>query len=172
MMYLIHKPNDPPYALAFIVDAENSIDVSFSEDPVPGFEVLGFVKITDEHNIFLTPKVFKWADYENKTRLGKWWTRLPNTVKDFMIAFSFLASLVLAILQILELLKILPSLVFSSQNVVYLIRYFCTPTLRTEWNPRLPSRGFFVCNLCPPDLRSPSPFSKGKWGGQGGVLKE
>ena len=52
MMYFIHKPNDPPFSLSFVVNAENSVDISLFEDPIPGFEVLGLVKVTNEHTIF------------------------------------------------------------------------------------------------------------------------
>ena len=52
MNYYVHKPNEPPYVLAFDFDAKNSIEIELPEDPVPGFEVLGLVKITGEHNIF------------------------------------------------------------------------------------------------------------------------
>ena len=85
------------------------------EDPLPGFEVLGLVKFTEESRVFLTPKAFKWAAYQKKSRLGKWWARLPGNVKDVMIFISFILSLVgviissyLAYLQILERLKPVP----------------------------------------------------------------
>jgi hypothetical protein len=81
-----------------------------SENPILGFELLGLVKITSDHTFFLLPRAFNWAAYERKSRLGKWLVRLPNIIKDFMIALSFFASLVLVILQILEHFKILRQL--------------------------------------------------------------
>lgn len=106
--YYVHRPDDPPYFLDFVFDAKNSIETNLPEDPVPGFEVLGLVRITGEHNIFLTPKAFKWADYEKKNRFLKWWIRLPNVLKDIMLVIAFILSLVLTILQILEKFKTSP----------------------------------------------------------------
>ena len=105
--YFVHKPDEPPYYLDFVFSAENSIEITLPEDPVPGFEVLGFVKITGEHSIFFTLKVFSWADYEKKNQFLKWWIRHSNVLKDIMLITAFLLSLALTILQILEKFKIL-----------------------------------------------------------------
>jgi hypothetical protein len=102
--YFVHKPNNPPYALSFIFNTENEINVNLPEDPVPGFEVLGLAKITDKHSIFLTPKIFKWADYESKNKLTKWWARNLSNTKDIVLAISFVLSLALTILQIYQAL--------------------------------------------------------------------
>ena len=99
--YGIHKPDDPPYYLHFVLGNEK-IKVEFLEDPTPGFEVLGLIKQTDEHTIFLTPKVFKWAKYERKNCLLKWAERNPNIIRDVFLAISFLLSFALLILEVLQ----------------------------------------------------------------------
>ena len=38
----IHKPNEPPYPLAFLIDGESE-NITLHEDPISGFEILGFV---------------------------------------------------------------------------------------------------------------------------------
>jgi len=102
--YFVHKPNNPPYSLSFAFNSTNNIDIDLPEDPIPGFEVLGLVKITDQHSIFLTPKVFKWVNYENKNRFAKWWERNMSNTKDIILAISFVLSLALTILQIYQAL--------------------------------------------------------------------
>jgi hypothetical protein len=103
--YYIHKPNNPPYYLSLVFNSENEISKELPEDPVPGFEVLGLVKITDEHNIFLTPKLFAWADYQSKNRFMRWWARNLSNTKDIILAISFTLSLILTILQIYQALS-------------------------------------------------------------------
>lgn len=105
IMFFVHKPNDPPYTLSFVFNPTSEITVNLSENPIPGFEALGFVKIIGDHNIFLMPKIFKWADYERKNSFLKWLSRLPNVVKDLMLATAFILALVLTILQIYEIVK-------------------------------------------------------------------
>jgi hypothetical protein len=102
--YFVHKPNNPPYYLSFVFNSKNEINEELPEDPVPGFEVLRLVKITDTHSIFLTPKIFAWADYQNKNRLMRWWARNLSNTKDIILAIAFILSLVLTILQIYQAL--------------------------------------------------------------------
>jgi hypothetical protein len=96
--YTIRKHDTPPYNLTFTVGGEE-IKADFMEDPVPGFEVLGLVKKTDEHTLFLTPNLFEWAEYEQKSGFMKWIARNPNLARDLLLAISILLSLTLLILQ-------------------------------------------------------------------------
>jgi hypothetical protein len=99
--YVIQKHNKPPYNLSFII-REEEIKVDLFEDPVPGFEVLGLVKRTDEHTLFLTPKLFKWADYEQKNQFMKWVARNPNLARDALLAISILLSITLILLRFFQ----------------------------------------------------------------------
>ena len=85
------------------------IGLDLSEDPALAFEMLGFIKHDEEKSIIvLTPKVLRWADYENKNRFLKFLARLPSKVKDFMIFVAFVLSLALTVLQILQSLNQTP----------------------------------------------------------------
>lgn len=111
--YVAHSPDGLEYHLSFIFpgNTNRAIDIDLPEDPIPGFEALGFiVRISGNQmkSIFLTPKLFKWVKYEKKNMFGKFWVRLPSWIKDFMIFVAFLLSLGLTILQIFESLKSTP----------------------------------------------------------------
>lgn len=99
--YTIHKHNKPPFKLSLTLGDE-TIKAELLEDPVPGLEVLGLIKRTDEHTIFLMPKLFKWADYENKNPFMRWVERNPNIARDVLLAISILLSLVLLILRFVQ----------------------------------------------------------------------
>jgi hypothetical protein len=99
--YHIEKHEKPPYDLTFTVGAEE-IQAELMEDPIPGFEVLGLVKKTDEHTLFLTPNLYEWADYEHKSGFMKWVYRNPNIARDVLLAISVLLSLTLLILKITQ----------------------------------------------------------------------
>jgi hypothetical protein len=102
--YFFHKPNNPPYHLLFSFSSADEINIALLENPVPGFEVLGLVKVTDNDNIFLTPKLFIWADYQNKNRFMRWWARNLSNTKDIILAIAFILSIVLTVLQIYQAL--------------------------------------------------------------------
>lgn len=104
VQYGIHKPNDPPYYLYFYVDSEKQFEIELPENPIPGLELLGFIKIIDDNAFFLLPEVFKWAEYERKNLFLKWLARLPNSIKDIMLGIAFTLSLILTALQIYDLL--------------------------------------------------------------------
>lgn len=99
--YEIHKHNNPPYRLDLTL-GEEKIESDFSENPVPGFEVLGLVKSTDKHTLFLTPKLFKWAEYEQKSGFMKWVARNPNLARDVLLAVSILLSLAILLLRLFQ----------------------------------------------------------------------
>lgn len=100
-----HPDADGIYHLTFYCVLEDRLGRDWPEDPVPGFEALGLIKMTRQSTFFLTPKAFKWADYEKKNRILKWWVRLPDRIKEFMIVFSFVVSLILVLLQIWEKIR-------------------------------------------------------------------
>ena len=84
-------------------------------NPIMSFDCFGLISLYYQEQFTLTPNAFKWAAYQKKSRLEKWWARLPGNVKDVMIIISFILSLVgvilssyLAYLQILEKLKPVP----------------------------------------------------------------
>jgi hypothetical protein len=80
----------------------DQLEVKLPENRLRAFEILGFLKYDDIANtIYLTPVVFKWADYEKKNRLGKFFAKHP--FKDYMLALSVILSVSLTILQILGL---------------------------------------------------------------------
>jgi hypothetical protein len=102
------------YYLSFIFSADAGIkdskDIELPENPILGFEILGFVKYDEEkHTVFLTPKLFKWASYEKKNRFGKFWVKLPNIIKDLMLVIAFMLSLALTAIEILQKFKVLPT---------------------------------------------------------------
>jgi len=109
-----HSTGDGEYYLHFIFiedEKDDSLEVKLHENPIQGFEVLGFVVRdveTKDETIFFTPKLFKWSDYENKNWFLKFLARLPSKVKDFMIVVAFVLSLILTVLQILQSLKPAP----------------------------------------------------------------
>src|SRR5688572_20060536 len=74
--YSGHPDDNAIYHLTFYCVLEDRIARDWPENPVPGFEVLGLVKITGK-SFVLTPQIFKWAAYQNKSKFGKWWVRLP-----------------------------------------------------------------------------------------------
>ena len=95
--------------ISVVLDDMVQIGLDLSEDPALAFEMLGFVKYDEEKGVIvLTPKVFKWANYENKNWFLKFLARLPSKVKDFMIFVAFVLSLALTVLQILQSLKPTP----------------------------------------------------------------
>jgi len=78
-------------------------------NPIISFDCLGLIILYNNNQFTLTPIAFKWAAYQKKSRLGKWWARLPGNVRDVMLAISFILALGLTILQILQALKIIPT---------------------------------------------------------------
>lgn len=105
--YVAHSPDGMEHHLSFIFpgNTNRAIDIDMPEDPIPGFEALGFIICNSGNqmnSIFLTPKLFKWVKYEKKNMFGKFWAKLPGRVKDFMIIIAFILSLALTTLQILE----------------------------------------------------------------------
>ena len=95
--------------ISVVLDNMVHIGLDLSEDPALAFEMLGFIKYDEETSIIvLTPKVLRWADYENKNRFLKFLARLPSKVKDFMIFVAFVLSLALTVLQILQSLNQTP----------------------------------------------------------------
>ena len=90
-------------------DDNDRIDLRLPEDPALAFELLEFLKYDQEKYIVtLLPRALKWADYKNKNWFLKFLTRLPGTVKDFMIFVAFILSLALTVLQIFQSLKPAP----------------------------------------------------------------
>jgi hypothetical protein len=110
--FFLHTPNDISYTLVFAFsDGEKGeISVVLPENPVPSFEILGFVHYDEKQKtIILTPKLFKWAEYEKKNKIGKFWMRLPEAIKGTMLVIAFILSLILTIIEILQNLKIIPT---------------------------------------------------------------
>ena len=67
------------YHIIIYFDDNDRIHLNLSEDPALAFEVLGFIKYNQEKHVFvLTPKAFKWADYENKNIFSKFLARIPS----------------------------------------------------------------------------------------------
>lgn len=99
--YSVHANNGPPYKIVYKMGEEN-IEAEFQENPIPGFEVLGLIKTIDEHTIFLSPKLFKWAEYEQKTQFMKWVARNPNIARDVLLAISILLSLIIIFLRVFQ----------------------------------------------------------------------
>lgn len=90
---------------------ENVIIGETTGRPVLAFATLGFIEILSEKSIqfILTPKAFAWAEYQKKNRFGKWVARNPSLIRDGFIAFSFVVSLTLAIIEVLQAVKIIPT---------------------------------------------------------------
>ena len=86
---------------------------AISGDPLVSFDCLELIKIYGnlnrpmDHPFILTPKAYKWAEYQKKNRIGKWWARLPGNVKDIMLAISFLLSQAMTIIQFLQAIKVI-----------------------------------------------------------------
>ncbi len=83
-----------------------------SGDPILSFDCFGLVKIYGDQNehftgFTLTAKTFKWANYEKKTPIGKWFAKY--NVKDFVIGIAFVLSVGLTIVQILQALRVIPT---------------------------------------------------------------
>jgi len=95
--------------ISVVLGSTVDIYLELSEDPAVSFEMLGLVKYYEEKGIIvLTPKVFKWANYERKNWFLRIFSRLPSKVKDFMIFIAFVLSLALTVMQILQNLKPTP----------------------------------------------------------------
>ncbi len=102
LSFMWQTSNSFQYDLEFLINEKENLQYKLSENPIPGFEVLGFMKYNEEKQIiFLTPKLLKWAKYEKQNQVGKFFTR--HSLKDFMIALSVILSVSLTILQILGL---------------------------------------------------------------------
>ena len=99
--YTINKHDKPPYKLVFHLGKER-IESKVEEDPVPGFEVLGLIKKIDAQTIFLAPKLFRWAEYQQKNRVMKWVARNPNIARDVLLAISILLSIIIIILRFFQ----------------------------------------------------------------------
>jgi hypothetical protein len=101
---------EPTHHFSIGVD---TLDRNFMDNPMFCFDCYGLAKYYEAKALgkiyILTPKAFKWAAYQKKSRLGKWWARLSGNVKDIMLAISFLLALGLTVLQILQALKIIPT---------------------------------------------------------------
>ena len=94
------------YHISVYFDDVDRVSLNLTENPALSYDVLGLIKYDQDKHVFvLTPKAFRWADYENKNWLLKFFARLPSWIKDFMIIVEFLLSLALTIFQILESLK-------------------------------------------------------------------
>ena len=90
------------HILAYFDDADR-LFLNLTENPAFSYDVLGLIKYDqDKHTFILTPKAFRWADYENKNWFLKFLARFPKWIRDFMIIVAFLLSLVLTVFQILE----------------------------------------------------------------------
>jgi len=100
--FFLHTPDGFLYYLDFPFSDKEEIKTQMSENPIPGYEVLGLVKYDEEKQlIYLTPKAFKWANYEDKNRFGKFWAR--QSLKDIMLGIAFVLSLMLTIFQVIEI---------------------------------------------------------------------
>jgi hypothetical protein len=82
-------------------------DKMYSEqggNPIASFAALGFLEqpADDPKIYFLTAKAYKWAKYQQKSQLGKWFARVPGYIKDTMLFIAFILSVALTILQIIE----------------------------------------------------------------------
>jgi hypothetical protein len=110
--FFSHTSNDVSYIVDFVFSDEEKghIEINFPENPLPSFEVLGFIHYEEkQRTVIFTPQLFKWAKYEKKNTIGKFWMRLPEAIKDLMLAIAFILSLALTIIEILQNLKIIPT---------------------------------------------------------------
>jgi len=66
---------------------------------------LGFVERLGDRSItvFLHPSAFERARYERKGRFGKWVIRTVQHARDVILAVSFTLAVLLAVLQIIEI---------------------------------------------------------------------
>jgi hypothetical protein len=97
------------YHISAHLDGTVHISIDLLENPALAFEMFGLVKYDQQKHIFvLTPKAFKWADYEHKNRFLKIMSTLSSKTKDFMLFVAFVLSLGLTVLQILQSLKPAP----------------------------------------------------------------
>jgi hypothetical protein len=65
--------------------------------------MLGLAEQVGENSLFLYPGAFERARYERKNRLGKWWVRTMLRWRDALLVVTSIATLVLVILQIAEI---------------------------------------------------------------------
>jgi len=100
--FFMHTPDGFLYHLDFPFTEKEEIQIQMSENPIPGYEVLGLVKYDEAKQlVYLTPKAFKWANYESKSWFGKFWAR--QSLKDIMLGVAFVLSLILTVFQVIEI---------------------------------------------------------------------
>jgi hypothetical protein len=87
---------------------EDEIEIPAGGREFSTLEHLGLVELNDETSFFITPLAGEWADYQHKNRVTKWLARLSGETKDIILAISFILTLLLTILQILQIFKVIP----------------------------------------------------------------
>jgi hypothetical protein len=106
------------------VDGIHHIDIgdglefrsNLSGYPFAAFEVLGFIALYEKDatsgSFVITPSAFEYIDFLKKNKFTKWWIRLPDGAKAFVVGFSFVISLSVTLLEgvkiLVELLRPIP----------------------------------------------------------------
>lgn len=86
---------------------------SNQDNPIKAYVTLDLLhEVTDiksngivDVSYYITPKAYRWYEYQRRGKIGKWFARLPSYIRDGMIGIAFILSLILTILQIAELVR-------------------------------------------------------------------
>ncbi len=70
LSFMWQTSNSFQYDLEFLINEKENLQYKLSENPIPGFEVLGFMKYNEEKQIiFLTPKLLNGQNMKSKIKL-------------------------------------------------------------------------------------------------------
>jgi len=75
---------------------------SLDHSPFEGYAALGLACMIDERHCVLTAKAYEWADYQRKGCVCRWFIR--RNFRDWILLVSFVLTLALTVLQIIEAL--------------------------------------------------------------------
>lgn len=97
-----------------VIIGDEPIDIpSYRDNPIKAYVTLDLLhEVTDiksngivDVSYYITPKAYRWYEYQRRGKIGKWFARLPSYIRDGMIGIAFILSLILTILQIAELVR-------------------------------------------------------------------
>jgi len=73
--------------------------------PAESLEHLGFIDLFGTNAFFLTAQAFKWADYQRRSPVGKWFARLSIGTRDVVYGATTALALVLTVCRIIDLAR-------------------------------------------------------------------
>lgn len=90
------------FSIRYKDDSRTVFENTFG-NPLKYFHEMGLIKITENKAFLVTPKLFRWAAYQKKKPLLKWWER--DGSKNSIAVIALVISIISAIASVISAIK-------------------------------------------------------------------